>query len=39
LPAQSLPSMHAIPGLLGGLDKVVAACGAWLGRSRATSAA
>ena len=39
LPAQGTPSTHPTPGLLGGLDKVVAACGDWLGRACATSAA
>jgi predicted glycosyltransferase len=33
LPAQALPSRRAIPGLLGGLEKIVGLCGAWFGRT------
>lgn len=35
LPQQALPSARAAPGLLDGLEKVVADCGAWLGRAPA----
>ena len=35
LPHQALPSLRAMPGLLDGLDKVVAFCGSWLGREPA----
>jgi predicted glycosyltransferase len=37
LPQQKLPSLRATPGLLDGLDKVVAECGTWLGREPAAS--
>jgi predicted glycosyltransferase len=33
LPQQALPSMRAVPGLLNGLESVVADCGVWLGRA------
>lgn len=39
LPKQALPSVRATPGLLDGLEKVVASCGSWFGRARKTSAA
>ena len=32
LPGQALPSLSAAPGLLGGIEKIVAMCGAWFGR-------
>ncbi|MCE9523722.1 MAG: hypothetical protein K8S25_14990 [Alphaproteobacteria bacterium] len=35
LPRQALPSMRAAPGLLDGLDSVVASCRAWFGTSPA----
>lgn len=35
LPSQNLPSRSAVPGLLGGLEKIVAQCGAWLQRTPA----
>jgi predicted glycosyltransferase len=37
LPQQPLPSVRAAPGLLDGLERVVADCGQWLGRDPAAS--
>jgi predicted glycosyltransferase len=39
LPAQTTPSRGAMPGLLGGLDSIVAYCSAWFGRARGQPAA
>jgi hypothetical protein len=39
LPAQTTPLRGAMPGLLGGLDSVVAHCSAWFGRASGQPAA
>jgi hypothetical protein len=39
LPKQSSPSRRAVPGLLDGLDSIVARCSAWFGRATGKPAA